>query len=115
MNGIIHAVGGLRRLSSPLSLTALLSLTFIPGVVAQGADEGTEETLYFEKREEIPLEYRWDVGAIFEGREAWEAARKKVEAALPGLGPDQPLLPVVLRVAVRHELRRRRGPRQTLP
>jgi oligoendopeptidase F len=63
-----------------------MSLTFIPGVVAQGADEGAEETLYFEKREEIPLEYRWDVGAIFEDREAWEVARRKVEAALPGLG-----------------------------
>src|SRR3990172_10275886 len=63
---------------------ALLFLS--PAVGAQEPQGEVDENLFFEDREQIPLEYRWDLDAIFPGREAWEAARKEVEEALPGLG-----------------------------
>lgn len=66
-------------------VAALGFLVAAPGVLAQDPAGAAEEPLFYETRDEIPLEYRWDVGAIFADRAAWDAAREKVEAALPGL------------------------------
>ena len=84
----IHRISGLpwpRALSLRPLFTAPAALLFLSPVV--GAEGGeVDENLFFEDRNEIPLEYRWDLDAIFPNREAWEAARKEVEEALPGLG-----------------------------
>jgi oligoendopeptidase F len=64
---------------------ALVALMVASGVGAQGDEASPDETLFYETRDEIPLEYRWDVGAIFPDRAAWDAAREKVEASLPRL------------------------------
>ena len=66
--------------------TAPAALLFLsPAVGAQEPQGEVDENLFFEERERIPLEYRWDLDAIFPSRETWEAARKEVEEALPGL------------------------------
>ena len=61
----------------------------IVGLVAMVALAGTtfaaEEKLFYENREEIPEQYRWDLGIIFPDIDAWEAAYAKVEAQIPEL------------------------------
>lgn len=37
------------------------------------------------KRSEIPTEYTWDVASVFPSKDAWEAAYRQVEQALPEL------------------------------
>jgi oligoendopeptidase F len=83
MNEVMRAAGGFGTLLY-LSLTVL---SLAPTPAAAGADEPeiARETLYFDSRGDIPLEHRWDITAILPDRDAWEAARKDVEAALPGL------------------------------
>ena len=44
-----------------------------------------EEKLFYENREDIPEQYRWDLGIIFPDIEAWEAAYAEVEAKIPEL------------------------------
>ena len=68
-----------------LSLVAAPGLALPPAPRAAGGQGSAEETLYFESREDIPVAGRWDLGAIFPDREAWESAVKDVETALPGL------------------------------
>jgi len=62
---------------------SMLALVPTPGALAQDAPARPEENLFYQTRDAIPLEYRWDVSAILESREAWEAAKEEVEAALP--------------------------------
>jgi oligoendopeptidase F len=40
-----------------------------------------EEKLFYEDREQIPIEYRWDLSAIHADRGSWQAAFDKAEAA----------------------------------
>ncbi len=84
MSGTMRVAGGFGTLSC-LSLAALLSVASVTAAGAEDRTEAVEETLFFDSREDIPLEHRWDVAAILADRAAWEAARKNVEAALPGL------------------------------
>lgn len=84
MNGTMRVAGDFGTLSC-LSLAALLSVASVTAAGAEDRTEAVEETLFFDSREDIPLEHRWDVAAILADRAAWEAARKNVEAALPGL------------------------------
>ncbi len=44
-----------------------------------------EEKLFYENREDIPEQYRWDLGIIFPDIDAWEAAYASVEAKIPEL------------------------------
>jgi len=44
-----------------------------------------EEKLFYENREDIPEQYRWDLGIIFPDIEAWEAAYAEVEGKIPEL------------------------------
>jgi oligoendopeptidase F len=62
------------------------ALLFLSPIVGAEEPKGEDESLFFEDRDKIPLEYRWDLDPIFPDREAWEAARKDVEETLPGLG-----------------------------
>jgi len=84
MSGVMRATRGFGTLLC-LSVTAVLGLGPTPAAVAAAQTEPAEETLYFDSRGDIPLEHRWDITAILPDRDAWEAARKDVEAALPGL------------------------------
>jgi len=65
----------------------------IVGLVAMVALAGTtfaaEEKLFYENREDIPEQYRWDLGIIFPDIEAWEAAYARVEAQIPELATYQ--------------------------
>ncbi len=71
---------------SPL-FTAPAALLFLSPIIGAEESKGeVDENLFFEDRDKIPLQYRWDLDAIFPNREAWEATRKDVEEALPGLG-----------------------------
>jgi len=77
--------GAAVRLAVWAPIAALAMLSVAPVAAAQDMETTADEALFYETREEIPAEYRWDLGAIFEDRAAWDAARAKVEAALPGL------------------------------
>jgi oligoendopeptidase F len=48
-----------------------------------------EEKLFYENREDIPEQYRWDLGIIFPDLDAWEAAYASVEAKIPELAAYQ--------------------------
>ena len=65
--------------SGALSLAATLVSS---GVATEAA--ATEKT-YYEDRNEVPIEYRWDLSAIFPTVDAWEQAYKDLEADLPQL------------------------------
>ena len=45
----------------------------------------SEEQLFYETRDEIPIQYRWSLEDIFPDVAAWEAAYTKVEAGIPEL------------------------------
>ncbi len=67
--------------------TAPAALLFLSPIVGAEESRGeVDENLFYEDRDKIPLEYRWDLDVILPNREAWEAARKEVEEALPRLG-----------------------------
>ncbi len=57
-------------------LIVLVCLLPATAVVAQ---EETSEKLYYEDRNEIPEQYRWDLTPILPDREAWEAAAASIE------------------------------------
>lgn len=61
---------------------AVLALVVAP-VLAQGAVE--EQILFYENRDDIPENYRWDLTAIFPRQEAWQTELEKVDEAIPGL------------------------------
>jgi oligoendopeptidase F len=44
-----------------------------------------EEKLFYENREDIPEQYRWDLGIIFADIDAWETAYAEAEAKIPKL------------------------------
>jgi oligoendopeptidase F len=54
-------------------------------VVLSGTTFAAEEKLFYENREDIPEQYRWDLSHIFADIDAWEAAYASVEARLPEL------------------------------
>jgi oligoendopeptidase F len=58
-------------------LAALIAVT--------GNSFAAEEKLFYENRQDIPEQYRWDLGIIFPDIEAWEAAYADVEAKVPEL------------------------------
>jgi oligoendopeptidase F len=47
------------------------------------ATDGGTEKLFYENRDEIPTEYRWNLDDIFPSVEAWEAAYEKADAMVP--------------------------------
>ncbi len=65
------------------SLALIAALT--SSVVAE--EVGATEKTYYEKRDEVPIEYRWDLSAIFPTVEAWESAYKDLDADLAQLDP----------------------------
>jgi oligoendopeptidase F len=72
------------RISPLLALSALVLLTFaLAPAVAQEAAE--EQTLFYENRQDIPLEYRWDLDAIFPNQEAWQAELEKLDQDIPAI------------------------------
>jgi oligoendopeptidase F len=50
-----------------------------------GTSFAAEEKLFYENREDIPEQYRWNLELIFPDIDAWEAAYASVEAKLPEL------------------------------
>ncbi len=60
-----------------------VALLLLPALAAGLA--AAEEKLFYESRAEVPLEYRWDLEAIFPTAEAWEAAYAAVDARIPEL------------------------------
>ena len=63
--------------SAVVALVALVALA--------GTTFASEEKLFYETREEIPIDYRWSLEDIFPDVEAWEAAYSRVEARIPEL------------------------------
>jgi len=72
-----------------ISATLILALG-TPFAASLSAEEtaGTEKT-YYEHREQIPIEYRWDLTAIFPTVEAWETAYRQLDEDLDELEPFQ--------------------------
>ena len=68
------------RTRTGLAVVALVAL-----VALAGTTFATEEKLFYETREEIPIDYRWSLKDIFPDIEAWEAAYSTVEARIPEL------------------------------
>ncbi len=65
-----------------------IGMTFVilMALVAFAASSyAAEEKLFYDNREDIPEQYRWDLGIIFPDIEAWEAAYAEVEAKIPEL------------------------------
>jgi oligoendopeptidase F len=60
-----------------VTLTVLAALT--------GTTFAEEEKLFYEHRQDIPEQYRWNLNIIFPDLDAWEAAYGDVEAKLPQL------------------------------
>ena len=63
-------------------MTLLVLLAFIAFAASSFA---AEEKLFYENREDIPEQYRWDLGIIFPDLDAWEAAYARVEEEIPEL------------------------------
>lgn len=92
----------------------LLAVAFAgsPLAAEEAAVEG--ETLFFENREDIPVEFRWDLDAIFPSQEAWRKELEAVDEAMAGLGEYRGRLgesPAVLGEALKagFDLQRRSG------
>ena len=63
-----------------------MTLIILLALIAFAASSfAAEEKLFYENREEIPEQYRWNLEHIFPDIDAWEAAFAKVEAELPEL------------------------------
>ncbi|MBD3857576.1 MAG: hypothetical protein IFK92_13845, partial [Acidobacteria bacterium] len=63
-----------------------MTLVILMALVAFAASSyAAEEKLFYENREDIPEQYRWNLDLIFPDIDAWEAAYAKVEAELPEL------------------------------
>jgi oligoendopeptidase F len=84
MRGLVDHIA--RAALRVLLVTPTLIVVAPPGAGAQDTPAEPGETLFYESRDAVPLEYRWDLSAILDNREAWEAANKQVEEALPKLG-----------------------------
>jgi oligoendopeptidase F len=65
-------------------VTAII-VTLMVLVAWTGTTIAEEETLFYENREDIPEQYRWDLSIIFPDLDAWEAAYTKVESQIPEL------------------------------
>jgi oligoendopeptidase F len=80
-----------RHASSPSSIPFILAaagilLATLPSSVhADTSDSAPAEKLFYESRDEIPIEYRWDLTAIFPDVEAWEERVTAVESSLPSV------------------------------
>lgn len=69
-----------KRVVASASAMALALCCGLAGAQEPAAATEAEEKLFYETRDEIPIEYRWDLSAIFPNREAWQAAFDKAEA-----------------------------------
>lgn len=54
-------------------------------LVAAGIAGAEEEQLFYDIRDDIPIQYRWNLADIFPNIEAWEAAYTQVDARIPEL------------------------------
>ena len=63
-------------------MTFVILLAFVALAASSFA---AEEELFYENREDIPEQYRWNLEIIFPDIDAWEAAYAKVEAEIPEL------------------------------
>jgi oligoendopeptidase F len=64
-------------------LSALLMLIFVFSVAIAESDNSSE-TLYYESRADIPIEYTWDMSLVYETDEAFEADFTKLETMING-------------------------------
>jgi oligoendopeptidase F len=66
---------------------AIVALLLVFAAVSPmgAADEAFTEKLMFDTRDEIPLEYRWNLEDIVPGPEAWDEARDQFETQLEDL------------------------------
>jgi len=62
-----------------------LVATLVVVVATAGLSAAAEEQLFYENRDEIPIEYRWNLDDIFPNFEAWEAAYATVDSRIPEL------------------------------
>jgi oligoendopeptidase F len=63
-----------------------MKLMILLALVAFAASSfAAEEKLFYENREEVPEQYRWDLELIFPDIDAWETAYAEVEAMIPEL------------------------------
>ncbi|MDH3816657.1 MAG: M3 family metallopeptidase, partial [Acidobacteriota bacterium] len=63
-----------------------MTFVILMALVAFSASSfAAEEKLFYENREDVPEQYRWNLEIIFPDIDAWEAAYAKVEAEIPEL------------------------------
>ncbi len=60
-----------------------MTLVLVALIAAAVISFAAEEELFYENREDIPLQYRWSLEDIFPNVEAWEAAYTSLEARIP--------------------------------
>jgi oligoendopeptidase F len=65
--------------------TAALIVILMTLVATAGTTFAAEEKLFYENREDIPEQYRWDLSMIFPNIEAWETAYAQAETKIPEL------------------------------
>ena len=65
--------------------TGMTFVILVALVAFAASSYAAEEKLFYENREDVPEQYRWDLEHIFPDIPAWEAAYAKVEAELPEL------------------------------
>jgi oligoendopeptidase F len=63
--------------------TGLTTVVVAALVALVGTSFAAEEKLFYENREDIPEQYRWDLSIIFPDLDAWEAAYAEVEKKIP--------------------------------
>jgi oligoendopeptidase F len=68
-----------------LAAACILLTTFSPSAHGDTTDSAPTEKLFYESRDEIPIEYQWDLKAIFPDVEAWEKRVTTVESSLPSV------------------------------
>lgn len=68
------------RLNNSLTMALVLVSVLLAGVAT-----AAEEQLFYEHRDDIPIEYRWNLDDIFPTLEAWEEAAARLEAGIPEL------------------------------
>ena len=91
-------------LRNNLTITLVVALALAAGIAT-----AAEEQLFYEHRDDIPIQYRWNLEDIFPTVEAWQAEAAVVEARIPELAafkgrlaesPDTLLAAIELQVEI---------------
>ena len=56
---------------------AEISALLIAVIATAGVSGAAEETLFYDNRDDIPMQYRWNLNDIFPNIEAWEGAYQR--------------------------------------